>query len=369
MISGGGSQCTNRNYISLKEIVGPENIEVFQLTSRLKYTFGSVVSRIWNYSLGFNAGLSNREIEKIINLSRNVECVFIDSSEHGAICYYLNKYKFEGKIITFFHNVEHTLYLQRVKKNPFLFWRSLVIYYNEKLAIKYSNKIIVLTTRDAKELKRVYKRLELPKTFVIPISFRDKYNEEKIHSKQIQPPLTCLFVGDDWFANLHGIQWFIDNVLDKVDIKLQIAGKASEALKIKGMHPKIEYLGFVPDLSEIIINADIFLAPIFKGGGMKVKICEALMYGKIILGTREALNGYEIDLTKIGAVCNTELEFVDAINKFSESNEEKFNMYNRNCFLKKYSYEATYKKFTEVLSAGNENNRTLIKKYLHLQKN
>lgn len=369
IISGGGSQCTNRNYLSLKEIVGPENIEVVQLTPRLKYSFSSVVSRMWNYLSGFNAGLSNREIQKIVNLSRDVQFVFIDSSEHGAICYYLKKNNFEGKIITFFHNVEHTLYLQRVKKNPFLFWRSIIIHYNEKLAIKYSNRIIVLTSRDLEELKRIYKRLKIPESIVIPISFRDKYSKEKFYSEKIQPPLTCLFVGDDWFANLHGIQWFIKNVLDKVDIRLQIAGKASDALKLQGRHPKIEYLGFVPNLSTVIIDADIILAPIFKGGGMKVKICEALMFGKNILGTKEAFNGYEIDLEKIGAVCNTEIEFVNAINRFSNSKEEKFNEYNRNSFLEKYSFQATYKKFIEVLSEENQKEEVLINKELHLQKN
>ncbi|UJH91742.1 hypothetical protein LZ575_03400 [Antarcticibacterium sp. 1MA-6-2] len=148
MISGGGSQCTNRNYLSLKEIVGPENIEIVQLTPKLNFTFASVVSRIFNYLSGFNAGLSKREIQRIIELSKNSQFVYIDTSEHGAICYHLKKNNYKGKIITFFHNVEHSLYLQRVKKNPLLFWRSIIIYYNEKLAVKYSNRIIVLTSRD-----------------------------------------------------------------------------------------------------------------------------------------------------------------------------------------------------------------------------
>lgn len=367
MISGGGSQCTNRNYLSLKEIVGPDNIEVIQLTSRLNYTFPSAISRIGNYLRGFNAGLNKREIQRIIDLSKDVDYVFIDSSEHGAICYYLKKSKFEGKIITFFHNVEHTLYLQRVKSNPLIFWKSFIIYYNEKLALKYSNRIIILTYRDLEALKRTYKGLIIPETFIIPISFKDNYFNEKTVSENIKPPLTCLFVGDAWFANLHGIQWFINNVLDKVNVRLQIAGKASDAIKLKGEHEKIDYLGFVPDLTNLIINADIFLAPIFKGGGMKVKICEALMFGKIIIGTKEALNGYDLDLEKVGAICNTEAEFVDAINKFSLSNEERFNKYNRNCFLEKYSFQATLKKFNEVLLENNKEDLNLINKEFPLQ--
>lgn len=35
--------------------------------------------------------------------------------------------------------------------------------------------------------------------------------------------------------------------------------------------------------------------PIFSGSGMKVKTAEALMYGKFLIGTKEAFEGYEID--------------------------------------------------------------------------
>ena len=40
------------------------------------------------------------------------------------------------------------------------------------------------------------------------------------------------------------------------------------------------------------------------GSGMKVKTCEALMYGKNILGTDEAFEGYELDTARVGGRCN-----------------------------------------------------------------
>ncbi len=41
---------------------------------------------------------------------------------------------------------------------------------------------------------------------------------------------------------------------------------------------------------------DYIISPIFVGGGMKVKTCEALMYGKNIIGTSESFEGYDIRL-------------------------------------------------------------------------
>ena len=49
------------------------------------------------------------------------------------------------------------------------------------------------------------------------------------------------------------------------------------------------------------------LFPIFEGSGMKLKTCEALMFGKNIIGTPEAFAGYDIDdYTNVGACCRGE---------------------------------------------------------------
>jgi hypothetical protein len=91
------------------------------------------------------------------------------------------------------------------------------------------------------------------------------------------------------------------------------------------------------------------VSPIFKGGGMKVKTCEALMYGKNIFGTSEAFIGYEIDYDKVGALCNTKEEFIDTINNYCSTKREKFNEYSRKCFLENYSFDATLEKFEKLL--------------------
>jgi polysaccharide biosynthesis protein PslH len=116
-----------------------------------------------------------------------------------------------------------------------------------------------------------------------------------------------------------------------------------DALKSEFIHPKIEFLGFVPDLSSVLLNADYVLCPIFIGGGMKVKTCESLMYGKNIIATKEAFEGYEVDYTKVGVICNNKEEFINAIKHYCTIKREKFNEYSRECFLKKYSFHATLK--------------------------
>ena len=123
------------------------------------------------------------------------------------------------------------------------------------------------------------------------------------------------------------------------------------------MTPNIEVKGWVESLEDEYINADIIIAPIFEGGGMKVKTAEAIKYGKAFIGTSEALYGYienipkDILNNKIYE-CNDKQQFIEAIEKIADNSEmRKYNSDIRNIYLEHYSYE----KMSEVL-------RTLVDK-------
>lgn len=342
--SHGGFQCTNRNYLSFCEIIGHENVEVIDLKSGQQKTIFKRISKWINYLYGFSDGLSHHKIKTIIANSKDKDRIFIDSSVFGILAYYLKKEKFKGEIIYFFHNVEFNIQAQAVKMNILNFWRLILIYFNEKNAVKYSDKLVVLNNRDGDELQ---KRYGIKKIHIIPISLTDTFKEKQIEYTSAPP--TLLFIGNNWYANIHGLRWFIRNVLDYVDINLQIVGSNMDKLKDSFKHPKIEFLGYVQNLSTVLLNADYIISPIFKGSGMKVKTCEALMYGKNIIGTKEAFEGYEIDYQKAGAMCNNKEEFINTINNYCSVKREKFNEYSRNCFLDNYSFQATLTKFDELL--------------------
>ena len=278
---------------------------------------------------GFAEGLSVDKINDIIEIALDFDYVFIDTSVYGIIAYYLRKEKFKGKIICFFHNVEYNIQMQRLKRNPFGFWRLIICHYNEKNAIKYSDEIVALNKRDRDELQRLYGGGNIK---IIPISLTDAYNDQE--KEFTSTPPTLLFIGNNWYANIHGLKWFVRNVLAHVNIKLQIIGSGMDKLEKEFAYPKIEFLGFVPDLSSVLIKADYFICPIFIGGGMKVKTCEALMYGKNIIGTKEAFEGYEINYQKVGAMCNNKEEFINTINHFCSTKEKNLMNIVENVFSK-----------------------------------
>jgi polysaccharide biosynthesis protein PslH len=346
--SHGGFQCTNRNYMSCCELFGASGVEVIDMSEGVDKNLRARMSKWANYIRGFSPGVSGSIIKKIIKSSRDKDFVFIDTSQLGVIAHHLKRKGYKGRIITFLHNVEYKIRHDRLKENPLNFWKSLISYNNEYKAVKYSDKLVALNTRDSTELKRIYNAPHLDMS-IIPISFKDEFDKALLPEKGItSKPPTLLFIGNNWYPNVHGILWFIKNVLDDVDIKLQIVGMGLSVLKDKFVHPKIEFLGFVPDLQPVVLNADYMVSPIFQGSGMKVKTCEALMFGKNIIGTTEAFQGYEVDPGKVGAVCDTKEEFINTINRLSAFERRKFNAYSREQFMGTYSFPATLKKFEKL---------------------
>jgi glycosyltransferase involved in cell wall biosynthesis len=343
--SNGGELCTNRNYLSFCELLGKENVSIFNIMEGVSFGLSNTINKRINYLCGFDEGLSQNRVNLIVELAKDFEYVFIDSSLQGGIAYHLRKKGYSGKIICFFHNVEYTIKLQKAKQKPWKLLEIFVSRYNEKKACRYADVIISLNKRDSERLRKLYRAANI---FVVPISLPDRLKETTISVSTTVPP-KFIFTGNNWYANLLGLDWFIKNVLDHVEIKLQITGYNMDVLKDKYIHPKIEFLGFVDDLAKVLMEADYVLLPIFVGSGMKVKTCEALMFGKNIIGTAESFEGYEVDSDKVGALCNTKEEFIESITSLCSVPREKFNKHSRKYFLEKYSYEATLNSFRHII--------------------
>jgi len=162
----------------------------------------------------------------------------------------------------------------------------------------------------------------------------------------------CLFLGAYFLANNEGILWFMQHVYPQVDVEVKIVGRGMA--KLKEEQPEllrdIEVVSDAPSLTPYFEEADMMVLPIFAGSGMKVKTCESLMYGKNIIATDEALEGYAIEEGVSAWRCNTVDEFVQTIQDFAQHSRPRFNQAARQCFLENYSNEAVENKFKELLS-------------------
>lgn len=344
----GGMQCSKRNRDSIKAIFGSKNCFEYIVTPPShRKSIKDYLKRMIDICKGFMGGMSSEvqnDLLRIIN-EQHISDIFFDGSLFGSFARKIKGKYPQINIVTFFHNVEKKYFNDHIKVT-----RDLIHWYiypcavhNEKCAIKYSNKIIALNERDNEELQKLYRRAA---DVLIPISIKsDSHHQNQIIKNENKK---ALFIGSYFFANVEGVMWFSKNVLPFVDIDLTIVGASMDKLP-QEIHEnnKIKIYSDVPDLSPFFQDADFMILPIFSGSGMKVKTAESLMHGKFILGTKEALMGYNLT-SECAKECNDSDDFINSINNLEL--KYKFNLSSYKAFNKYYSFESTLKLFRSVFN-------------------
>lgn len=344
----GGSLVNKRNAEMAMQILGKENVDCYFINDNKKRSVFSLISSAFLFPFGYFNGLTPSKVKAIIKMSANYDYILINTSLFGIIAKKLKESGYKGKVISFFHNIEREYYEARVsKKLPF---RNIVIdcaAKNDEYSIMYANVSIGLCERDCNILRKEYgKKFDT----IVPVTFDDKC-DGRVCDKQIltnQKP-KCYFIGSNFPANSEGLLWFVKNVLPYVNVNFKVVGKDMDLLKNSEPCLKdVPVFSNVPDLSKYFEEADFMIFPIFSGSGMKVKTCEALMYGKNILGSKESFEGYELDTSSCGKLCNTVKEYIDTIKYFSENPVPRYNVYSRSIFETKYSNAFALKVFREL---------------------
>ena len=278
--------------------------------------------------------------------------MFIASSNFGKLSWILRKRFPKIKICVLFNNIEFNFILSQISCGfrPQLLLTLCATYLSELKVVKSANKVIVLNDREKNALRRIYGRLS---DAVIPIVLRDEYAEYQNVGdvRGIDKVRIGVFVGSNFYANNHAVKWFAKNVAPFTpDVYYEIVGKGFENEKFLECE-NFKIVGTVDNLKDYYEKADFIIAPIFKGAGMKVKVAEAMMYGKTIIGTPEAFEGYT-DVLRWGKVCTNAREFIDTINEGTFITG--FNVNARAYFLKLYEYKAVKNKLINTFKDENE---------------
>lgn len=359
----GGVLCSCRNYEMLCRLYGKDNVFLCILSPKKKenghgVTYikidGNVFSRYIDY-LFLREGFNKRTQKEIIDYlqRQNADIIFYDGSTFGEI---ISSHELRGKNnIVFFHNVERQYAWEQVKGHSVLcIFRYIATRYNENKMAYYGRKIICLNERDNKLLKKFYGR---EAEMILPATFDDRLDETKIKkmvdNKSSERKL--LYIGSYFAHNTTGLTWFIKSVMPYIDCELRVVGKNMEKLRDKlPQMENVKIIGTVDDLEPYYIEADAMVMPIFMGGGMKIKTAEALMFGKTIFGSAEALEGYDIQEIEGIYKCNTAEEFITSINHyFQNKKRKKFNLSVREVFLNNHCTEGYLMKLKNIIDGKN----------------
>lgn len=336
----GGSVISDRNRECLEALFGKEYISVFEvfLKKDTPY-FTRFKNRFFKNYIG---GVNQKVIDEIIANQNNYDLIFLDSSIYGPIAKELKRSLFRGKVMVFFHNIEYKF---NARKGLSYFINSLLAFQRKKAerwAVEYADKVLALTQRDKREINILFPN---DKTTIFPSSLKDEYVHNT--SSPLNEEMQILFVGSKFRANEIGIKWFVKNVLPYVKAHLTIVGKDMDQLNIEQTE-KLKIHGFVNNLSPFYSNAHCVVMPIFEGSGMKTKSTEALMWGKFIVGTREAFEGFELP-KDIYRKCDSKECFIQTLTDLEKNRPLKYNPKARETYINKYSFENSTKKMKEII--------------------
>lgn len=351
----GAKQCAKAHYQTLIEMFGQDEVDVAALNSTYRDMTGHIVywerkrskaDKLISILRGAPFLISKKGTDEIIKLCKGnrYDCVFVDHSIYGRI---IKRIKTETQIpvISFFHGIMRYQCMEYRKHNDtsvFYFMPEMNTRRNETETVRYSDMCLVLNGRDDDNFEKYYGRRA---DGYLPLCYVD---DAKIAMAEKEDCFKLLFVGGYFWPNVHGITWFVENVMPALpeDVSLDIVGNNMERVADMLGGRRVRVHGRVECLDDFYNQADVVVGPIFEGEGMKSKTCEALMYGKLYLGTDEALEGYTgLDHLR----CNTAKEFTDCILKIRNSQGPKYHEEMREIYLERYSPQMARNRLTEIM--------------------
>lgn len=112
---------------------------------------------------------------------------------------------------------------------------------------------------------------------------------------------SLVFVGQmGWFPNRDGVEWFLAEVLPRVlarrpRLRFTLVGKAGGLQLPANVAANVDVTGFVDDLRPLVRRASLYVVPLRMGSGTRLKVLEAMAFGKAIVTTSIGSEGIELE--------------------------------------------------------------------------
>lgn len=360
------SMNTTRHYVSPDVLAGIynniaafETVEVDNSVRLLPTLSNFFFSSEPNHAARFRNAIFREKLIEVLGAFRPD----VVQAESPYLSVYLPDIKRDSQALTVLrmHNIEYQVWdrLAAETKNPLkrIYLRNLaarIKRFEEKAWAEYD--LLIPITRYDENIAR--SALKNPQIFTVP--FGININNPPV-ATQPEKWVGYHIGAMDWLPNVEGIRWFITEVWPQLrqtvpDFEFYFAGrKMPEELKkinIQGVH----CMGEVPDAGLFIADKKILIVPLRSGGGIRVKILEAMAAGKIVISTGVGMQGIEAVNGEHYLEANTGDEFVKSIKWCMDNREKSENIGHRGSLLIKNMYDATAlaSKLSEVV-AGNIN--------------
>lgn len=223
----------------------------------------------------------------------------------------------KARIVLRSHNIEHqiwkrvALHTSNPAKKFFISSLANKIKIFEDSTLHLFDAIVAITPDDETYYRsKDYKG----KLITIQAGFEDCLIESPVKKKD-----SVCFIGSmQWMPNIEGIEWFLKEVWPLImkempEAKLYVAGKGMDASFDRWKRPGVILEGLVPNASDFIQNHNVFVVPLRSGGGMRLKVVEAMGMQMPIVSTAIGAEGIHCIPDEDILICNTPTELKNGI--------------------------------------------------------
>jgi len=309
---------TNKHFGNPSDIAGEYN-KIFQTPINTDITvFGLVKSFFSPLPYNIERFKSSVFESQLIFILQNNTYDFIQlEGAYMALYIPILKKHSKAKIVLRSHNIEHKIW-ERLSKNTSNTFKKYFIEYLAKKIKIFENEtlhnfdaIVAITNDD-----EVYYRNQDYKGVLTTIQagFEDslKSNIDKI-------PNSICFIGSmQWMPNKEGIDWFLSEIWPLIiaelpEAEFHIAGKGMDNSFSHWAGKGIVLHGLVPDAADFIQNHRVFIVPLLSGGGMRLKVVEAMGLEMPIVSTRIGAEGIHYTAGQDILISDTPAEIKESI--------------------------------------------------------
>ncbi|MDY6838324.1 MAG: glycosyltransferase [Thermodesulfobacteriota bacterium] len=139
----------------------------------------------------------------------------------------------------------------------------------------------------------------------------------------------CLFVGSLANHNVYGLNWLLENVWPLVlrsvpYATLHVCGTVCHTITKEAQN--VSFLGRVDDLITEYGAAQVCLVPLIVGSGLKIKLVEALSYGRVCVSTPIGVQGIRDIQDKAVVVADSAQSFAMAVQRILTDTDKRRSM-------------------------------------------
>lgn len=212
------------------------------------------------------------------------------------------------------------------------------------------NAYTFISEDEMNEFQKIYtntKSVCIPQGYDIKVKDVNKKDNKKI-----------VFTGKmDYEPNVQAVKWFVKDIFPIIQAevpqsKFYIVGKAPTEEVTKLSNKNIIVTGEVKDVQSYLQDANLCVIPLLSGGGVKIKLFEAIGNGNIVVSTSKGIEGTKFKNMEHLIVEDNNVKFaekcIDILNNKLEY--EHLVREGMKLIINKYSWDAIGEKYNQFIN-------------------